>query len=246
MVSEFFGIDRLERDILDESVPLASLLRRVLIMGGRASSDTLRVWAQHELKGYRDTSATFPEYRIILAALKADITAGPATFNGQEISARDLPESAREDIKNELPIRWSIAEIQSTAESAPDAHIRLGVPNMSDLARMMTVHQRGIQGNPYLTVTSVYWSASTSSFAGILDQVRTRLTEFVAEIRVSMPDGAEEPTPEQVRQAVSVININVGDNSPVSVSSPIAIAAASDASAVIDSTLQNPRRGLRG
>ncbi|MER6239757.1 hypothetical protein ABT185_27475 [Streptomyces clavifer] len=244
-MSNLIGIDRLERDILDESVPLASLLRQVLILGGRASSEALRTWAQQELKGYRESGAALPEYRKILASLKADITAGPATFNGQEISSRDLPEIARKDITNDIPISWSIAEIQSTVESAPGSHIRLGVPNMSDLARMMTAHQRELQGSPFLNVTSVYWSANTSSFEGILDQVRTRLTEFVAEIRFSMPEGAEGPTSEQVRQAVSVINITAGDNSPVSVTSPVAISG-NDANAIIEPADQKPRRGLRG
>ncbi|WP_134653474.1 hypothetical protein [Streptomyces sp. H23] len=242
-MSNLTSIDRLESDILDESVPLASLLRQVLIMGGRASSESLRVWAQQELKGYREPDPTLPEYRTIVAALKADIMAGPATFTGQEISSRDLPEAAREHVTNDVPITWSVAEIQATVQSAPGGHIRLGGTNMSDLARMMTAHQRELQGSPFVNVTSVYWSASTSALEGILDQVRTRLTEFVAEIRSFMSEGADEPTPEQIRQAVSVINITAGDNSPVNVTSPIAIAG-SDAAATVEPVTRKARRGL--
>jgi hypothetical protein len=244
-MSNLSGFDRLEHDVLDESVSLASLLRQVLILGGRASSEPLRTWAQQELKGYDPPAATLPEYRMILAALKVDIVSGAAFHRGREISASDLPESVRGNIANDVPISWSVAEIQATVESASGAHIRLGIPNMSDLARLMTMHQRELQRSPYVEVTSVYWSASTSALEGILDQVRTRLTEFIAEIRASMPGDAEEPTPEQIREAVSVINITAGDNSPVRVTSPVAIAV-NDASATIAPEVEKARKGLLG
>jgi hypothetical protein len=214
-------------------------------MGGRVSSEELRKWAQQELKGYSEPDVILPEYRRILAALKVDITSGHASFTGHEISPLDLPEEAREHIKNEIPISWSVAEIQATIQSAPGGHIRLGVPNMSDLARMMTAHQRALQGSPFVNVTSVYWSASTSTLEGILDQVRTRLTEFIAEIRSSMPEGTEEPTPEQIRQAVSVIHVTAGDNSPVKLISPIAISG-NDATSTASPEVEKSRRGLRG
>ncbi|MFF6802356.1 hypothetical protein [Streptomyces sp. NPDC012616] len=244
-MSNLSGIDRLEGDVLDDSVPLASVLRQVLVMGGRASSESLRAWAQRELKGYNEPDAALPDYRMILAPLKADIMAGPMSFTGQEISQRDLPEVARGEIKNDVPVSWSVAEIQATVESAPGGHIRLGTRSMSDLARMMTVHQRKLHGSPFVNVTSVYWSVSTSALEGILDQIRTRLTEFIAEIRASMPEGAEEPTSEQIRQAVSVITITAGDNSPIKVTSPIAIAG-SDAAATIAPEVEKTKRGLRG
>lgn len=239
------SIDRLERDVLDESATMASLLRQVLIMGGRASSESLKTWAQRELKGYNEPSPTLPAYRKILASLKADITVGPNSFTGQEISPLDLPEFARNDITNELPISWAVAEIQATVKSASGEHIRLGIPNMSDLARHMTAHQRKLQGNSFLYVTSVYWSVSTSTLEGILDQVRTQLAEFIAEIRASMPAGTEEPTPELIRHAVSVINITAGDNSPIKVSAPVAIAG-SHADVTVTPEAEKPRKGLRG
>ncbi|GGY13142.1 hypothetical protein GCM10010358_76760 [Streptomyces minutiscleroticus] len=218
------GITRLEHDVLDESVPVASLLRQVLILGGHASSEPLRKWAQHELKGYSGTETAVPKYRFIAAPVKANITSGPAQYNGREISKWDLPEEARDAVPNQFPILWSVAEIQATIAASQEEHIRLGTSNTSDLARLMTHHQRNLTGNFFLEVTSVYWAISVSSLKGILDQVRTQLTEFVAEIRAAMPPGAQEPTAEAIREAVSSIQITAGDNSPIYVTAPVAIA----------------------
>jgi hypothetical protein len=240
-------IARLENDVLDESISLATLLRQVLIIGGHASSEELRAWAQQELNGYGGPNSTLPEYRTIFVQLKADINAGPATFTGQEIGPSDFPEDVRKEIKSEIGITWSVAELQATIESGSDSHIRLGSSNMTNLARIMTRHQQEVQGSPFVNVTSVYWSVSESALKGILDRIRTRLTEFVAEVRSTMPedaDDADEPTSEQIREAVvSVIRITAGDNSPVTVTAPVAVAG-QDASVTIPEDAGS-RRGLR-
>jgi hypothetical protein len=244
-MADLSGIDRLENDVLDDSVPLATLLRQVIILGGRSSSEPLRLWAQQELRGYDDPESNVPGYRIIAGQLKADITSGSQINNGYEISTYDLPEELRGAVKNDIPIRWSIGEIHATVQSKPGSHIRLGGINMPEIARITTTHQRKLQGNPLLSINSIYWSVSTSTLAGILDQVRTRLAEFVAEIRASMPDGATEPTSEQIRHAVSIINITTGDNSPVRLAAPIAVSDG-DASATSGVETSGPKRGLFG
>ncbi|MFD7748015.1 hypothetical protein ACFV2V_16820 [Streptomyces sp. NPDC059698] len=232
---------RLERDVLDDSVALASILRQVLIMGAHASSASLRTWAQQELKGYSDPTGEVPAYRKVPAQLKADTLAGRDHFKGQDISPRDLPETV-EDVGNEVTIAWGVHEIQVTAGSREGEHIRLGGTNMAQVARLMTRDQRQRQGNPFLVVTSVYWSVSTATLEGILDQIRTRLTEFVAELRSALPNGEEEPTSEQVQRAFTSIHITVGDNSPVTVSAPVAYAE-QDATATVpaDAPLELPR-----
>jgi hypothetical protein len=225
------GIARLERDVLDESVALSSLLRQVLILGGRASSEALRDWALCELKGYADAIDRLPAYRIIPAQIKVNTISGPAQFIGQEISARHLPEPARGIVKEEVGLPWGVGEVQATIRSNKSEHIRLGMPGMAQLAHLLTEDQRERQGNPFLVVTSVYWAVSVAAMEGLLDQVRTQLAEFVAELRANMQPGEVEPTSDQIREAVSTIQITVGDNSPVTVTAPIAYAAEQDANA---------------
>jgi hypothetical protein len=59
---------------------------------------------------------------------------------------------------------------------------------------------------------------------GVLDQVRTRLVQLVGELRAAMPHGRQDPTPDQVAQALQNINIGTGDNSSVTVTAPVAVA----------------------
>lgn len=233
------GLARLERDVLDDSVPLASLLRQVLVMGGRSASEPLRAWAQRELKGYASAIDELPDYRKIPAQLEADSIAGGSQFKGQHISPRDLPEALRDTIKEEVGLPWGIAEIQATASHAgPGKHIKLAMGGMTDVARALTKEER--QRNPYIYVHSVYWSVSVAALEGVLDQIRTRLAEFVAELRATMAPGEEEPTPEQVRQAASSIHITAGDNSPVTVTAPVAYAERDATASILPST--NARR----
>ncbi|MFF3087588.1 hypothetical protein ACFVRB_21420 [Streptomyces nojiriensis] len=75
-----------------------------------------------------------------------------------------------------------------------------------------------------IVIDELYWALPPSSLQGILDQVRTRLTQFVAELRSTMPNGSHAPTPEQVHHAVQSIHITAGDGSNVTVTAPVAYA----------------------
>ncbi|MBT2598120.1 hypothetical protein [Arthrobacter sp. ISL-72] len=44
----------LREQILDESEPLAGLLRKCLLLGAETGSESLRQWARYELSGYDD------------------------------------------------------------------------------------------------------------------------------------------------------------------------------------------------
>lgn len=231
-MSEVSSISRLERDVLDESVTLASLLRQVLILGGQSSSDELRVWAKSELKGYGDTDAEIPQYRNMAAQLMMDVTAGPQLFR-RDIGRSDLPEDVRDVLPEKVSVPWGVAEIQATVDATEDTHIRLSGPYMTELAKLMTHRQRRLHNSPFIAVTAVYWSVTTSALTGILDQIRTQLAEFIAEMRTVMPPGTDQPTAEVVQKAFSTISIRVGDNSPVHVTAPVAVAD-KDATATID------------
>jgi hypothetical protein len=58
--------------------------------------------------------------------------------------------------------------------------------------------------NPYESVERIYWAVSTTAIRGVLDRIRTALTELVAELRHGMPDDAVLPPPDLVTQAIQV------------------------------------------
>ena len=78
--------------------------------------------------------------------------------------------------------------------------------------------------NPSRQVLRLHWAVHPSAMEGVLDQVRTRLVQLVGELWAAMPPGRQDPTPDQVAQALQNINIVTGDNSSVTVTAPVAVA----------------------
>ncbi|MFF8096463.1 hypothetical protein [Streptomyces sp. NPDC016675] len=213
-------LDRLEQDILDESISTTKLLRLFIVIGGRAFSEPLRKWAMNELQGYDGPSVEIPDYRTIGAPIQADSRSPFWSGRGETISVLDLPEIAHGEISQELPIRFSVAKIQSLLEGRnPAEPIKLSLPGGAELCRLMSYEPA--RRDRQVIVESLYWAVHGSSLQDILDQVRNRLLEFTSELRSNMPPGLDDPTVEQVHTAVQNIRITVGDNSPVTLTAPV-------------------------
>ncbi|MER6524348.1 MULTISPECIES: hypothetical protein [unclassified Streptomyces] len=210
-------LDRLEGDVLDESRPLAPILRQVITLGGHAHSEPLRAWALRELQGYEGTDVPIPDYRRISAPLVMDGLAGMYQFREQPVSMFDLPDFARDSLGGELRLGQGVGQIESLIAGNPGQTVQLGPAMAADLAVFMS------QNSPR-QVLRLYWAVHPSALEGILDQVRTRLVQLVGELRAAMPQGQKDPTPDQVAQALQSINIITGDNSSVTVTAPIAVA----------------------
>ncbi|MFF8696707.1 hypothetical protein ACF08W_31280 [Streptomyces sp. NPDC015144] len=222
-------LDQLEKGVLDDTAPLAGLLRHALIIGGHASSHPLRQWALSELNGYARTDAEIPDYRRVPAPIQADSISPAWQRKGERISVLHLPETARDVIKEEVPIPWGVGYLENLISRTPTGeHLKIDLPGGAELRVLMSAkyRERGI------SIEALYWSVSVSALHDIVDQVRTRLTQFVAELRSAMPAGSHAPTPEQVHHAVQSINIITGDHSPVTLTAPVAYAETGATAAV--------------
>ncbi|MGA5492568.1 hypothetical protein ACPCTG_32770 [Streptomyces pseudogriseolus] len=193
-------VAEIERDALDEKVPLVSVLRKCIALGGAVDSDQLREWAGSELRGYRGETET-PDYRIVAAGIHLDAVAGPSIIKGQRISPSQLPDVVREaGISEELPLRMGIGELEASLAGDIQEHLHISLPGGADIMRMMD-HEAN---QPFQKITAVYWSVSKTAIAGVLDQVRTTLTELVAEIRATVPDEKSDPSRETLGNALTV------------------------------------------
>ncbi|MFE7537265.1 hypothetical protein ACFU67_23690 [Streptomyces rhizosphaericola] len=210
-------LDRLEKDVLDESRPLAPILRQVIALGGHAHSQPLRTWALRELKGYEGTDVPIPDYRKISAPLMMDGIVGMYQFRKQQVSRFDLPDFARDDLGTELRFGRGVGEIESLLARDPSEAVPLAPAMAAELAAVMSQSSDR-------QVLRLYWAVHPSALEGVLDQVRTRLVELVGELRAVMPHGQQDPTPDQVAQALQNISIVTGDNSSVTVTAPVALA----------------------
>jgi hypothetical protein len=107
-------LGEIERGALDERTPIGAVLRKCVILSGRAGSEELRGWATRELRGYGPDDE-LPGYRMIPAAIKVDFVNLRFRVTGQRISPHSLPEVVREHVDETLPMRMGIGEVEALA-----------------------------------------------------------------------------------------------------------------------------------
>ncbi|MFD4905182.1 AbiTii domain-containing protein [Kitasatospora purpeofusca] len=221
------GLEELEGAVLDDSIPLAQALRRCLILGGYAHHQELRQWAQRELTGYGPDDE-LPAYRTVPAALAVNVNqyslSGIAQFSGHRISHHQLPEAARNvGVGERMPIHEGVKALEEmVARSRGPIHV--SPPGAAEYVVLMNRQQEEL-GGPGTEITSLHWEVATPVVEGVLDQIRTRLARFVAEMRAQMPAGQQNPNPAQVdRAARQAFDIKTGSNSPVTINANTASA----------------------
>ncbi|WP_030303129.1 hypothetical protein [Streptomyces katrae] len=238
------GLEQLEGALLDDKTSLASALRRCLLLGGYAHHEELRTWALKELEGYA-ADDDLPAYRRVPAALEINANVhhfgGITQYNGRRISPHLLPEPARErGVGEVVPILNGVKELEGLVARA-EKSVFVAPPGSAEYALLMTLQQREA-GNEDTEITSLHWDVAVASIEGILDHIRTRLTQFVAEVRASMPPGQQNPNPAQIGDAAErAFNISAGDNATVNINAPKAHAErGATASANINEPVTTP------
>jgi hypothetical protein len=215
-------VAQIENDALDGNMSVATALRKCIALGGRSGSEALRDWATRELKGYsRDDE--LPKYRVIQAPLMIDGVSGNIKIEHQQIPASMIPESIREHVSERLELRYGAGELE---EFCKEGEVRLQPLGASDLARLMNLES----DQPHTRIVSLYWAVAPAALRGVLDQIRTALTQLVAELRANMAGDEQIPTAEAASQAVNVVV--TGKRSRVSVTSAQASGSASAAVAI--------------
>jgi AbiTii len=179
--------------LMDESEPLAGLLRKCLLLGAETGSDSLRQWARSELNGY-DQGAELPAYRRLPSpAISVSSISGNLRVTGQIFSRLQLPAEAQAVVPEELPLHQPIEELELLAEQGTLSFTGPG------LAYAQTIWNEQLDWGQQITGMS--FSLSGSAIAGVLGQVRTQLVDVVAELTAGTPL-AELPGKDKVDAAV--------------------------------------------
>lgn len=213
-------LDDLERDILRDE-PLDTILRKLVLLGGRVNSAELRTWAGLELRGY-DGDSDLPNYRRIHAPIQVDATVAAGIVRQQTISVIDLPAFAREEVTDCFPMMRGVGEIRSAIRASSESRtVKFSLPGAAELANLMNLENRRAH------IDAIYWNVSVIALEGVLDQVRTRLAELIAELRSMVPEGESLPTAAQASNAVTLVvnggraRVNISQaTSPVTTSIP--------------------------
>lgn len=180
--------------ILDESEPLAGLLRKCLLLGAETGSTSLREWARRELNGYDDTDEV-PDYRKVHGPpISMDSISGNTWAKGQIISRINLPQETWEYVPEELAFRQPVEELE---ELAATKSLQLSSPGLS-YAQSLWNKQLG----PFQSIHGLSYVMTGSTVAGILGQIRTQLVDVIADLTADSPL-TELPGKEKVDAAVS-------------------------------------------
>jgi hypothetical protein len=193
-------MSEIERDLL-ASRPLVETLRKLILLGAHVSSPGLRDWASNELRGYAN-SESLPEYRVLAAPILMDAVDSYAMVRGQRVGVSELPDFAQDSLDESVELRMGLGEIEEMIRrnGGADRTVKLSVPGARELARIMQ-HEAP---RP-LHIDSLYWAVSAVTLQGLVEQVRNRLAELLAELRALTPRTQDVPSPEQAEQAVSIV-----------------------------------------
>lgn len=179
--------------ILDESEPLAGLLRKCLLLGAETGSDALREWARRELNGWGDQEDV-PEYRKVHdAPIGYNSISGNMWAKGLTISRLQLPEKARDVVPDELEFRQPVEELEQHA----------GTKSLSFRTNRLAYAETmwNAELHMFQQVSNLHYAMSGSTVAGMLGQIRTKLVDFVADLTADTPL-TELPGKERVDAAV--------------------------------------------
>jgi hypothetical protein len=199
---------RLEQDARDRTVPLADALRTCRTLARQTQAAQLREWVTAELEGYRPLNAV-PDYRRVAVPIMWSVDVPYRGIVTQPFNVRSLPDGIRERLDALVPLNQSVDELEAMADQyeAQRKPIQLEV-FCSDL--LLAIWNRN---NPYgPRVVAMTWSIDPPVIRGVLGQVRTKLSEFVAELRAEVGDGDQLPSAAQadeaLRAAVPSLTIN--------------------------------------
>lgn len=197
-------LDEIERETLDQEAPLAGALRKCVALGGYTHSVELRDWATGELRGYDPGAVETPAYRTVGALLKIDWASMAYHAKGQTISPTQLPDFARESVKEEMTLYQGVGELEAMLQQARDkgGYLHYTFARSTDLVAYMNIqNQREDTGQ---WIQTMYHEVSAVTIAGVLDRIRTTLTELVAEMRDGPADSEGMPSAQTAAQAVNV------------------------------------------
>lgn len=178
---------RLDVAVLDPKASLADVLRICMMLGIRIRATSVRQWATAELEGYR--SLDVPQYRRIRAPIMQTIADPWGRPSTHILNPLTLPEPIREHVSEIVPLNQGVDTLEALAAEHEAQQRRLQLSPPAFDAYMTAWNRRG--DRPY-TIVAVYAEFPPSLIRGVLGEIRTVLTQFVAELGAEVD--ADEPS----------------------------------------------------
>ena len=194
-------LKQMQDDATDHQIPVATLLRRALILARRLDYAPVGEWAQRELEGYT-AEADLPPYRAYRSChVVGDFNGmGGARMTNQPLQSSAVEEDHRRGLFG-FELRGGVSQYEAIADAGEDVSFPW---SMDIVAHYQASFIRG------WGLANARRMVSGGEVRQLLDAVRTRLLNFTLEIEAANPDageapGGEEPVPlQEVRSAFAV------------------------------------------
>lgn len=207
---------------IDSNVPVATVLRKCMVLAKRLRTDDFGEWLGHELNGYPE-KALLPDYRILnTQAFGHFVGFGGAQLQNAPIPPMSLPDALHPFLTTRHVYEPITTLEQLIRDSDGTAELRSGLP--ADLIAF--IGMRVYQGYNCLAA----WTINHRSvLVGIVDTVRNRILSLALKLEEELPDGGSgaAAAAAQVSQAFTTIvlggvsNINTSGGSSVTTSTVV-------------------------
>lgn len=201
-------IERIQQDILNPAVPLADIFLKAKLLAHQLKNEEFKQWVKHEVDGYPE-AILVPDYRKLPVESLGTFSNGVYTHSNQPMMLSEVPD----DLKETVAHVWITQGIRSIEEMARQGTLYaiwkgdwIGYFNYHNMGNMNTYHlveaRRPILG---------------STFAQILQTVRSRLQDFILELSDLPWNIAQGQPPQgQIEQLVAVTIYNNAQGGNVS------------------------------
>lgn len=208
-------VSDLQSAALDDSRPIANVLRYAKVLAARTRNDTLRSWVDQELEGYSDVTL-LPDYRVLQIT---DLHANFSGWGGSYIRERALPAGHIPEEFRDWALTISLVEGVAHYEGWLDSDAKafqIPLP-AAFVVRYLGKQSQLIEG---FVCTAAWRPISAATLRGVLDTIRSRVLDLALELEAQEPnvtssdDALRSLDPAAVEHAVTV-NVLGGTNTIV-------------------------------
>jgi hypothetical protein len=201
-------LDEIKLDLTNENAALSNTLRKAKILASKLRLPEIKDWLKYELEGYPDRYK-LPEYRIF-KAINFGTFSGPYQSIARNITlpVYNLPDSLK-DFANKLRITEGIGELEFMLNNESKTIQRKWTQEQILIARENVEMENG------MVLVDAYQPISESLIAGIIDNIKNKLLDFVLDLEnsdINITDTINKQTEKDKIRNMFHINIYGNDN----------------------------------
>lgn len=187
-------LTKIIEEATNDTVSLASILRKCLVVAHQLQNENLEKWVLSELNGYPGKNG-LPDYRVFqIHAVGFFIGPLGSMLHDQPLPASRLEERHR-DWGRKTYMMQPIATYEVLVKSNPTGKLEAPWP-----AEIVAYYQTRFLKDKDFVLNRAHQELSMHNLAGMIDSVRTKLLQFA--LALQKETGGTDPTPQNPPRAV--------------------------------------------